>query len=148
MTQPIDVLIQTSKDGIILPQYAHKGDSGMDIRNAGESVSIPPLGRALIPTSLSVAIPEGYEIQIRPRSGLALRKGISVLNSPGTIDSNYRGEIGIILFNLSNENVVIEPHERIAQLVLNRVYAIRWKEELKLEKSNRNSGGFGSTGTE
>jgi dUTP pyrophosphatase len=131
---------------IELPKYQHSGDSGMDLINACENVVIAPGNRALIPTGIKVAIPHGYEIQVRSRSGLAFKKGIKVLNSPGTIDAGYRGEIGVILFNTSNEPVTIEKNMRIAQAVLQKIEFIEWEETSELDESTRNDGGFGSTG--
>lgn len=130
-----------------LPAYATEGSSGMDIRaNLDIPQTLKPLERALIPTGLFVEIPTGYEAQIRPRSGLAIRHGITCLNSPGTIDSDYRGEIKIILVNLSQEEQVIEPGERIAQLIFQRVEKGNWTEVRVLESTERNKGGFGHTG--
>src|SRR6186997_607799 len=130
-----------------LPEYATKGASGMDIR---ASLDIPltfqPLERNLIPTGLFVEIPQGYEIQIRPRSGLAIKQGITCLNTPGTIDADYRGEIKIILINLSTEEQIIQPGDRIAQMVIQKVEKIEWKESGELQETIRGEGGFGSTG--
>ncbi|MFC2061098.1 dUTP diphosphatase [Elusimicrobiota bacterium] len=131
---------------IDLPGYHHAGDSGMDLINAADETVIEPGERKLIPSGIKVAIPEGYEIQIRSRSGLALKKGIMVLNSPGTIDAGYRGEIGVILLNTSKESVTIEKKIRVAQAVLQKVETIEWEETEELPDSTRNSGGFGSTG--
>ena len=129
-----------------LPHYKYKGDAGMDLYNAGEDVTLEPGGRALIPSGIRVAIPYGYELQVRPRSGLAIKKGITVLNTPGTIDSTYRGEIKVIVFNTTKDPVKIESKERIAQLVLNKIEEIEWEECRGLEKTERGGGGFGSTG--
>ena len=130
-----------------LPEYKTLGSSGVDVRaNLDESIRLKPLGRALIPTGLYVEIPEGYEIQVRPRSGMALKKGITLLNTPGTIDSDYRGEIKIIVINLSKEEQVIEDGERIAQLVLCPVARIEWVPVDELADSDRGKGGFGHTG--
>ncbi|MFH1783486.1 MAG: dUTP diphosphatase [bacterium] len=134
-----------SKD-VAIPRYKHKGDAGMDLRNAGDDVVLKSLERALIPTGLKVAIPENYELQIRPRSGLAIKKGLSVLNTPGTIDAGYRGEIGIIIFNASSEDVTIKKGDRIAQAILNKFETIEWNEVDELDETTRNEGGFGSTG--
>lgn len=128
-----------------LPAYAHPGDAGVDVVNAGGEVTLPPLGRALVPTGLAVEVPVGCELQVRPRSGLALKRGLTVLNSPGTIDAGYRGEVGVILSNLSPETVRIAPGERIAQLVLAPVLTIEWEETAALAASSRHDGGFGST---
>lgn len=133
---------------IPLPEYATEGSSGLDLRAAIENEIIIPKGRiALIPTNLRVEIPLGYEIQIRPRSGLAAKNGIGVLNSPGTIDSDYRGEIKIILFNFGEEDFVIKRGDRIAQMVLSKVYLMQLTETRELNESNRGAGGFGHTGT-
>lgn len=136
-----------------LPAYATPGAAGMDVcaclppeqRESG--LTLPAGGRALVPTGLAVAIPEGYEIQVRPRSGLALRHGVTLLNSPGTIDADYRGEIGVILANLGAEPFVVAHGMRVAQLVLAAVVAITWEEQDALAVSARGGGGFGSTGT-
>jgi dUTP pyrophosphatase len=131
-----------------LPGYSTSLSAGMDIRaNLDQPVTLKPLERKLIPTGLYVELPEGFEAQIRPRSGLALKKGISVLNTPGTIDADYRGEIGIILVNLSDEEFEVEHGERICQMVINRVESIQWMEVSSLEESERGAGGFGHTGT-
>ena len=131
-----------------LPQYETIGSAGMDIRaHIEEAITLAPLERVLVKTGLFVEIPLGYEIQVRPRSGLAFKKGITVLNSPGTIDADYRGEIGVLLVNLSSEPFVIEDGERIAQLVLAPHEQAQWQEVDILEESNRGQGGFGSTGT-
>ncbi|NLI36002.1 MAG: dUTP diphosphatase [Bacteroidales bacterium] len=130
-----------------LPEYATKLSAGMDIRaNLQESKTLLPLERALIPTGLFLAIPEGYEAQVRPRSGLAIKKGITVLNSPGTIDSDYRGELCIILINLSNEPFIIEDGERIAQIIFARCEQAILDPKDKLEETERGTGGFGHTG--
>lgn len=130
-----------------LPAYSTGSSAGMDLRaNLDVAVSLKPLERKLIPTGLFIELPEGYEAQIRPRSGLAIKKGISVLNTPGTIDADYRGEIGIILVNLSNETFVVEHGERICQMVINKVETISWKLVENLEESARGDGGFGHTG--
>ena len=131
-----------------LPQYETIASAGMDVRaNIDQAITLAPLGRSLVKTGLFVEIPIGYEIQVRPRSGLAFKKGITVLNSPGTIDADYRGEIGVLLVNLSSEPFVIEDGERIAQLVLASHKQASWQEVEILEDSDRGQGGFGSTGT-
>ena len=131
-----------------LPSYSTERSAGMDLRaNLGSPVILKPLERALIPTGLFVELPQGFEAQIRPRSGLALKRGISVLNTPGTIDSDYRGEVGIILVNLSNEEVTIEDGERICQMVIARHETITWEPVESLEETARGAGGFGHTGT-
>lgn len=131
-----------------LPDYSTSNSAGMDLRaNLEQARTLLPMERALIPTGLYMELPEGFEAQIRPRSGLALKKGISVLNTPGTIDADYRGEIGIILVNLSNEAFVVEHGERICQMVINKVESIQWDQVDSLEESERGKGGFGHTGT-
>jgi dUTP pyrophosphatase len=130
-----------------LPAYATELSAGMDIRaNLSASVNLKPLERCLISKGLYIALPKGYEAQIRPRSGLAIKKGITVLNSPGTIDADYRGEICIILVNLSAEPFVIEDGERIAQMVIARHEQAEWTEVQTLDETERGSGGFGHTG--
>lgn len=130
-----------------LPEYSTIHSAGMDIRaNLTEPIVLKPLGRILVPTGLFIELPVGYEAQIRPRSGLALKKGITVLNSPGTIDADYRGEVGIILINLSNEDFVIQHGERICQMVIARHEHIAWEMVDVLEETVRGAGGFGHTG--
>ena len=130
-----------------LPQSATPLSAGMDVRAANEQpIKIDPLQRAIVPTGLFLEIPAGYEVQVRPRSGLAAKKGITVLNAPGTIDADYRGEVCVILVNLSSEPFVVENGERIAQLVLSRHECIEWDECRSLSESERGDGGFGSTG--
>ncbi len=137
----------TNKSKHPLPQYETIGASGMDVRaNISESINIEPLGRALIKTGLFLEMEIGLECQVRPRSGMALKKGISVLNTPGTIDADYRGEIGVILVNLSKETVTIEDGERIAQLVFCKVEKINFLEVEILNETKRGEGSFGSTG--
>lgn len=137
-----------NSSGNPLPDYSTSSSAGMDLRaNLDKPLVLKPLERKLIPTGLFVELPEGYEAQIRPRSGLALKKGISVLNTPGTIDADYRGEIGIILVNLSNEEFVVEHGERICQMVINKVESIQWDQVESLDESERGQGGFGHTGT-
>lgn len=129
------------------PAYATDLSAGMDLRaNLSEPISLAPLARCLVPTGLFVALPAGFEAQVRPRSGLAIKKGITVLNSPGTIDADYRGEICIILVNLSAETFVIEDGERIAQMVIARHEQVAWKEVEVLDETERGAGGFGHTG--
>ena len=133
--------------GVELPKYETKGSAGMDVRaNIKESITLKSLERILIPTGLKVAIPEGYEIQVRPRSGLAIKHGITMLNTPGTVDSDYRGELKVIVVNLSNEVYTIEPNERIGQFVLNKIEQIEFIEVEELESTERGEGGFGHTG--
>ena len=130
-----------------LPSYQTEASAGMDLRAELEKpVDLAPLERAVIGTGLYMELPAGFEAQVRPRSGLAAKKGISVLNSPGTIDADYRGEIGVILVNISNEPVRIEPGERIAQMVISRFEQALWEEVEVLSQTDRGSGGFGSTG--
>jgi dUTP pyrophosphatase len=130
-----------------LPQYATKGASGMDIRAALDiPLTLQPLERNLIPTGLFVEIPQGYEIQIRPRSGLAIKQGITCLNTPGTIDSDYRGEIKIILINLSSEEQVINPGDRVAQMIIQKTERAEFEQVEFLNNTERAAGGFGHTG--
>ncbi|MDD4608684.1 MAG: dUTP diphosphatase [Bacteroidaceae bacterium] len=132
-----------------LPSYATLLSAGMDLRaNLEEPIVLAPLARCLVPTGLYIALPQGYEAQVRPRSGLAIKKGISVLNSPGTIDADYRGEIGIVLVNLSNQEFVIEDGERIAQMVIAQYTQAQWIEVKELSVTQRGVGGFGHTGKE
>ena len=131
----------------VLPAYATALSAGMDLRaNITEPIVLKPLERCLVPTGLYMALPEGYEAQVRPRSGLALKKGITVLNSPGTIDADYRGEVGVILVNLSSEDFVIEDGERIAQMVIARYEQVEWEAVEVLTDTERGAGGFGHTG--
>jgi dUTP pyrophosphatase len=130
-----------------LPNYETMASAGMDLRaNLDAPVTLEPLGRAVIKTGLFIELPVGYEAQVRPRSGLAAKKGITVLNSPGTVDADYRGEIGVILVNLSNEAFVVENGERIAQLVIAKHERAQWQEVETLAETSRGAGGFGSTG--
>jgi len=129
------------------PEYATSQSAGLDLRaNLAESITLKPLARTLVKTGLFIELPEGYEAQVRPRSGLAYKKGITVLNSPGTIDADYRGEIGVILVNLSEEEFVIENGERVAQLVIAKHEQAQWVEVENLDETDRGAGGFGSTG--
>lgn len=131
----------------LLPSYETSASAGLDIRaNLTDSITLKPLERALVKTGIFLEIPVGYEAQVRPRSGLALKNGVTVLNSPGTIDADYRGEVGVILINLSNENFLIHNGERIAQLVFAKVEQAQWKEVEILSDTARGEGGFGSTG--
>ena len=132
-------------EGLPLPAYATEGAAGMDLLAAREMV-IPPGGRALVPTGLAVAIPDGFEMQVRPRSGLALKHGVTVLNAPGTVDSDYRGEVGVILLNTGAEPFSIARGERIAQAVFAPVTRAAWEEVVVLPETQRGTGGFGSTG--
>ncbi len=136
-----------NKSNNSLPKYATAYSAGMDLRaSLQEPVTLKPLERALIPTGLFIELPVGYEAQIRPRSGLAVKHGISVLNSPGTIDADYRGEIRVVLVNLSNEAFVINHGERICQMVVAKHASVEWDETNQLEESDRGAGGFGHTG--
>lgn len=131
-----------------LPQYETSLSAGVDLRaNLDEPVKLPSLERALIPTGLFIELPEGYEAQIRPRSGLAIKKGISLVNTPGTIDADYRGEIKIILINLSKDAFIVEDGERIAQMVISRHEQAEWIEADVLNETERGAGGFGHSGT-
>ena len=130
-----------------LPEYATQGASGMDIRAfLHETVTLLPMERSLVPTGIFVEIPEGFEIQVRPRSGLAIKQGITCLNTPGTIDSDYRGEIKVILINLSNQEQVIKNGDRIAQLVVQKVEKVKWQPAVSITETERSNGGFGHTG--
>lgn len=130
-----------------LPKYETSGSAGMDIRaNISESIELSSLERIMVPTGLSIELPQGYEAQMRPRSGLAVKKGLSLVNTPGTIDSDYRGEIKVILINLSKETQIIEPGERIAQMVIARYEQAELIEVEELSDTKRGAGGFGSTG--
>ena len=136
-----------NRSGQPLPAYATPSAAGMDIHAAlSEPVTLGPLERALIPTGLRIQLPQGYECQIRPRSGLALKKGITVLNTPGTVDADYRGEIGIILINLSNEPFTVNPGERIAQMVIKEYVRIGWEPVDRIDETERGDGAFGHTG--
>ncbi len=143
---PIKIKI-VNTSGNSLPAYATAGSSGMDIRaDLTAPQTLKSLERTLIPTGIFIEIPQGYEIQVRPRSGLAVKQGITCLNTPGTIDADYRGEIKVILINLSQEEQVIQPGDRIAQLVLQKVEQVEWSLVQELEATERNAGGFGHTG--
>ncbi|MCL6266716.1 dUTP diphosphatase [Flagellimonas myxillae] len=138
-------IINTSEHA--LPHYETMASAGMDLRaNLGEPVTLQPLERAIIPTGLFLELPIGYEAQVRPRSGLAAKKGITVLNAPGTVDADYRGEVGVILVNLSKDDFVIENGERIAQMVIAKHERVDWKQVETLSTTERGAGGFGSTG--
>jgi dUTP pyrophosphatase len=129
------------------PNYETEGAAGMDLRaNIEEAITLKPLERAIVKTGLFIALPVGFEAQVRPRSGLAAKKGITVLNSPGTVDADYRGEIGVILVNLSNNDFVINDGERIAQLIIAEHARVSWQEVTILSETERGAGGFGSTG--
>jgi dUTP pyrophosphatase len=140
----IKIINQSSNQ---LPEYATAGSSGMDVRaDLTETITLQPLERQLIPTGIFVELPIGYEIQIRPRSGLAIKQGITCINSPGTIDADYRGEIKVILINLSNEAVTIHHGDRIAQMVLQQVEQAEWMQVDIINETKRGEGGFGHTG--
>ena len=131
-----------------IPEYATPLSAGCDLRaNIDSPILIKPLDRKLIPTGLHIALPEGYEAQIRPRSGLAIKKGITCLNTPGTIDADYRGDVGVILINLSHEDFVVQPGERIAQMVINKFEQAEFVIVDELSETERGEGGFGHTGT-
>lgn len=130
-----------------LPEYATEGAAGMDLRaNLESPVTLKPLERYLVPTGLFIELPEGYEAQVRPRSGLAIRQGLTCLNSPGTVDADYRGELKVILINLSQEDQTLHSGDRIAQMVVNKVERVKWKPTKEISVTVRNEGGFGHTG--
>lgn len=129
------------------PQYATPQSAGVDLKaNISENITLGSLERVIVPTGLFIALPQGYEAQVRPRSGLAAKKGVTVLNTPGTIDADYRGEICVILVNLSKEDFIIQPGERIAQMVIARHETVEWEEVDTLDETERGAGGFGHTG--
>ncbi len=135
------------EENVSLPKYETSGSAGMDVRaNIEAPIVIESLERVLVPTGLKIAIPEGYEVQVRPRSGLAIKHGITLLNTPGTIDSDYRGDVGIIVANMSKETYTIMPQERIGQLVLNKVAQMEFVEVDSLDETERGTGGFGHSG--
>jgi dUTP pyrophosphatase len=147
MTKPPVTIPVINRSAFPLPAYATAGSSGLDVRaNIDAPITLTSLERTLVPTGLFVAIPQGYEIQVRPRSGLAVKQGLTCLNTPGTIDADYRGEIKVILINLSQEPQVIQPGDRIAQLVLQAIDIIHWQPVEQLDETGRGSGGFGHTG--
>lgn len=140
----IKIINRSSHD---LPNYETIASAGMDLRaNISESITLKPLERTIVKTGLFIELPVGYEAQVRPRSGLAAKKGITVLNAPGTVDADYRGEIGVILVNLSNDDFVVENGERVAQLVIAKHERAEWIEVTELSETSRGEGGFGSTG--
>ena len=144
---PVQVTTLPHFQGLSLPAYATAGAAGLDLQAAiAEPLTVQPFARALVPTGICVAIPTGFEAQVRPRSGLALKQGLTVANAPGTIDSDYRGEIAVILLNTSAQPVVIERGMRIAQLVLAKVEQLSWQPVAALDATARGAGGFGSTG--
>jgi dUTP pyrophosphatase len=136
-----------NKSAYPLPEYATEGSAGMDLRaNIETAKTLQPMERAIIPTGLYIELPLGYEAQVRPRSGMAFKKGLSIPNSPGTIDADYRGEIGVIVINLNTDAIVIEPGERVAQMVIAKYERISWALVDDLSETDRGAGGFGSTG--
>jgi|TARA_B110000881_G_scaffold180407_1_gene166367 dUTP pyrophosphatase len=142
------IQIKKLSDAVLIPKYETSGSSGMDIAaHIAENITINPGEKALIPTGFSLAIPHGFEVQIRPRSGLAAKKSITVLNTPGTIDADYRGEVKVILINLSKEKFIVRNGERIAQMVVCPIAQVQLDEVKELFETDRGSGGFGSTGT-
>jgi dUTP pyrophosphatase len=148
MTIAVTVQRLAHAEGLPLPSYATAGAAGLDLLAAVQApVVVPPGGRALVPTGLAIALPEGFELQVRPRSGLALKHGVMVANSPGTIDADYRGEVQVILLNAGAEPFTVERGMRIAQAVLAPVVRLEWYEATSLDETARGAGGFGSTGT-
>jgi dUTP pyrophosphatase len=144
---PVAITALPHAEGLDLPSYATEQAAGMDLRAAvKDDLVVQPGARVLVPTGLCIALPEGYEAQVRPRSGLALKHGVTVLNSPGTIDADYRGEVQVILVNVSDVAVAISPGERIAQLVVAPVVRLAWDERADLDETARGAGGFGHTG--
>jgi len=144
MTMNVQII---NKSKHATPNYETEGAAGMDLRaNIEAAITLKPLERAIVKTGLFIALPVGFEAQVRPRSGLAAKKGITVLNSPGTVDADYRGEIGVILVNLSNDDFVINDGERIAQLIIAKHERVNWQEVTILSETERGAGGFGSTG--
>lgn len=136
-----------NKSAYETPEYATEQSAGMDLKaNITESIVLKPLGRAMVPTGLYIALEDGYEAQVRPRSGLAAKYGITVLNAPGTIDADYRGQVKVILANLSDEEFTVNPGERIAQMVVAKYEQVEWEEVEVLDETGRGEGGFGSTG--
>jgi dUTP pyrophosphatase len=147
MLKPTITIPVINRSAFPLPAYATVGSSGLDVRaNIEQPITLQSLERTLVPTGLFVEIPLGYEIQVRPRSGLAVKQGLTCLNTPGTIDADYRGEIKVILINLSQEPQIIQPGDRIAQLVLQTIELIEWKTVAQLNETDRGIGGFGHTG--
>jgi len=153
LTPPSSVVVEILRlahaEGLPLPAYETSGAAGMDLRAAGpedEPIVLRPGARAMVPTGFSIAVPAGYEAQVRPRSGLAIRAGITCLNSPGTVDCDYRGEVKVILANLGEENFVIRRGDRIAQMVICPVVQAQWLPTAELSQTQRGAGGFGSTG--
>ena len=137
----------TAENNVEIPKYMTEGSAGIDVSaNIETEIELKPLERYLVPTGIKLEIPEGFEVQVRPRSGLAFKHGITVLNTPGTIDSDYRGEIKVLLINLSNEAYKIQPNERIGQLILSKVYRLDFEVKDGLSETKRGEGGFGHTG--
>jgi len=141
----IKVKIKKIKDNAIIPKYAHAGDAGVDLYST-EDYTLKPGDRVLVSTGIKIVVPKSYEAQVRPKSGLALKHGISICNTPGTIDSGYRGEIGVIAINQSNEDYKIEKGKKIAQMIFNKIEEAEFEEVDELEDTTRGEGGFGSTG--
>jgi dUTP pyrophosphatase len=141
----VKVAIQFLHKDAIMPSYAHPGDAGLDLFSI-EHLVIKKGHRALVKTGIAIALPKGYEAQVRPRSGLAIKHGITVLNTPGTIDAGYRGEVGVILINHSTDDFLVEKHAKIAQIVVKKVEAVTLKKVSNLDKTSRGAGGFGSSG--
>lgn len=143
----VQVKVLPHGEGVPLPKYMSEHAAGMDLYAAvNPEIVIPPGEWQLVPTGLSIALPEGYEAQVRPRSGLALKQGVSVLNTPGTVDADYRGEVGVILMNHSKNDLVVKRGDRIAQMIINKIERIVFEEVEALPDSNRGAGGFGHTG--
>ncbi len=137
----------TVEGNVEIPRYMTEGSAGIDVSaNIEKEVELKPLERYLVPTGIKLEIPQGFEIQVRPRSGLAFKHGVTVLNTPGTIDSDYRGEVKVLLINLSNETYKIQPNERIGQLILSKVYKLDFEAKAGLSETKRGEGGFGHTG--
>lgn len=141
----IKVKIKKIKDNAVIPSYAHDGDAGVDLYST-EDYLLKPGDRVLVSTGIKIAVPKGYEAQTRPKSGLALKQGLSIANTPGTIDSGYRGEVGVIAINLGKENIKIEKGKKVAQMIFNKVEEAEFGEVKELDDTKRGDGGFGSTG--
>jgi dUTP pyrophosphatase len=141
----ITIKIQKIKENAIIPKYAHKGDAGVDLYST-EDYTLKPGQRTLVSTGIKIAVPMGYEAQVRPKSGLAVKHGISVANTPGTVDAGYRGEVGVIAINLGDEDFKIEKGKKIAQMVFNKIEEAEFEEVQELDETTRGEGGFGSTG--
>jgi len=141
----VKIKIKKIKDNAIIPEYAHDGDAGVDLYST-EDYLLKPGERVLVSTGIKIAIPKGYEAQVRPKSGLAIKNGLSIVNTPGTIDSPYRGEVQIIAINLGKENIKIEKQTKVAQMVINKIEEAEFEEVDELDNTTRGEGGFGSTG--